>query len=201
MNISEAIRTRRSIGKVTQEDIPVAKIEQILEAGTWAPNHRMTEPWRFFVLRGEGRKVLGKALSDVARASASDPESPEAAAAAESAKMKPMRAPVIITVAVSPKEHEKVIELEEYGAVYAAIQNMLLEAHGLGLGAIWRTGEPAYHAKMNEHLGLGTNDKVLGFIYLGVPLEGQQLHVKRKPFQDLTVWIDEEGPVGKQKQE
>ncbi|MWV43051.1 nitroreductase [Paenibacillus sp. HJL G12] len=197
MNISEAIRTRRSIGKVTQDDIPVKQLEQILEAGTWAPNHRMTEPWRFFVLRGEGRKVLGEALADVALASAADPESPEAAAAAESARTKPMRAPVIITVAVTPKEHEKVIELEEYGAVFAAIQNMLLEAHGLGLGAIWRTGEPTYHAKMNEHFGLGNNDKVLGFIYVGVPVEGQQPVGKRKSFEELTVWIDEEGPLVK----
>jgi len=195
MNISEAIRTRRSIGKVTQEDIPVAQIEQILEAGTWAPNHRMTEPWRFFVLRGEGRKVLGEALADVALASFADPASPEAAAAAESARTKPMRAPVVITVAVTPKEHEKVIELEEYGAVFAAIQNMLLEAHGLGLGAIWRTGAPTYHSKMNEHFGLGSEDKVLGFIYLGAPVEGQQLQGKRKSFEELTVWIDEEGSI------
>ncbi|MGN7356426.1 nitroreductase family protein [Paenibacillus sp. SAF-054] len=197
MNISEAIRTRRSVGKVTQEDVPTSQIEQILEAGTWAPNHRMTEPWRFFVLRGEGRRVLGEALADVALAMSADPASPEAAAAAESARMKPLRAPVIITVAVTPKEHEKVIELEEYGAVFAAIQNMLLEAHGLGLGAIWRTGEPTYHAKMNEHFGLGDHDKVLGFIYLGVPAEVSQTNAKRKPFQNLTVWVDEEGPIGK----
>lgn len=195
MNISEAIRTRRSVGKVTQEEVPVKHIEQILEAGTWAPNHRMTEPWRFFVLRGEGRQMLGEALADVARANAADPESPEAAAAAESARTKPMRAPVVIAVAVSPKEHAKVIELEEYGAVFAAIQNMLLEAHGLGLGAIWRTGEPTYHPKMNEHFGLGTNDKMLGFIYLGVPVEQPQQNAKRKSFESLTVWIDEAGPL------
>lgn len=197
MNISEAIRTRRSIGKVTEEEIPVSKIEQILEAGTWAPNHKMTEPWRFFVLRGEGRTVLGEALADVALATAADPYSPEAAAAAEAARAKPFRAPVIITVAVTPAEHEKVIELEEYGAVFAAIQNMLLEAHGLGIGAIWRTGAPTYHAKMNEHFGLGAKDKVLGFIYLGIPAEKQAPQGKRKPFGELTVWVDEAGPLRK----
>lgn len=190
MNVSEAIRSRRSIGKVTQEEVPAASIEQILEAGTWAPNHRMTEPWRFFVLRGEGRDLLGNALAEVAVEQAGGPGSPEAEAAAESARQKPMRAPVVIAVAVTPKDHPKVIELEEYGAVFAAIQNMLLEAHALGFGAIWRTGEPTYHAKMNEHFGLGPNDKVLGFIYLGVPVEGQAPQGKRTPYQDLTVWVD-----------
>ncbi|WP_438351356.1 nitroreductase family protein [Paenibacillus sp. FA6] len=197
MNISEAIRTRRSIGKVTEEDVPVSAIEQILEAGTWAPNHRLTEPWRFFVLRGEGRKLLGHALADIAVKATVDPTSPEAQAAAESARKKPMRAPVIITVAVTPKEQANIIELEEYGAVFSAIQNMLLEAHALGLGAIWRTGEPTYQSQMNEHFGLSPKDKVLGFIYLGIPVGDRIQQSKRTPFQDVTVWVDQPGSLSK----
>ncbi|WP_433945168.1 nitroreductase family protein [Paenibacillus sp. SN-8-1] len=189
MNVSEAIRNRRSIGKVKQNEIPAQSIERILEAGTWAPNHRLTEPWRFFVLRGEGRGLLGNALAEIALEKFEDSNSPEALKAVESAKNQPLRAPVIITVAVAPVDKAGVIELEEYGAVFAAIQNMLLEIHSLGLGAVWRTGAPCFSPKMNEHFGLRPQDKMLGFIYLGEP-DVTDLQGKRTPFQEKTVWVD-----------
>ncbi|MHA0855538.1 nitroreductase family protein [Paenibacillus sp. CMAA1364] len=197
MNITEAIRTRRSNGRVSQEEVPNTMIEQILEAGTWAPNHRLTEPWRFFVLQGKGRELLGHALADIAVSSFSDPTSVEALVAAESAMKKPLRAPVIITVAVAPKTRANVIELEEYGAVFSAIQNMLLEAHGQGLGAVWRTGEPTYNAQMNKAFGLAPNHKVLGFIYLGYPVEGFTPQGKRTSYKDMTVWVNEPNSLAK----
>ncbi|GIP23414.1 nitroreductase [Paenibacillus sp. J22TS3] len=189
MNVSEAIRNRRSIGKVKQDDIPVETIERILEAGTWAPNHRLTEPWKFFVHRGEGRQLIGNAMADIALEKYEDPNSEEAHKAVETAQSRPFRSPVIITVAVTPSDKKGVVEIEEYGAVFAAIQNMLLEIHSLGLGAVWRTGDPCYHTKMNEHFGLRPQDKVLGFIYLGEP-DVSDLTGKRTPFQEKTVWVD-----------
>lgn len=49
MDLFEAIRSRRSIGKVKPDPVERHLIERIIEAGTWAPNHKNTEPWRFFV--------------------------------------------------------------------------------------------------------------------------------------------------------
>ncbi|AWB43109.1 nitroreductase [Paenibacillus sp. CAA11] len=192
MDVTQAIRTRRSIGKVKMDDIPKETIERILEAGTWAPNHRHTEPWKFFVLRGEGRGKLGSALADIAREAAAKAAAgaEEAEMKAEKARSKAFRAPVIIAVAVTPSAKEGVLEIEEYGAVSAAIQNMLLEIHALGLGAVWRTGDPAYHPLMNEHFGLGQRDKMLGFIYLGVP-EAPALEGRRQHYSVKTEWIDQ----------
>ncbi|MNJ35160.1 nitroreductase family protein [Paenibacillus bouchesdurhonensis] len=191
MDVMEAIHTRRSIGKVKQDKISVEIIERILEAGTWAPNHRHTEPWQFFVLRGKGREQLGQALADIMREGLEDPDSPEAQESMDKACAKAFRAPVIIAVAVTPVDRPGVIELEEYGAVFAAIQNMLLATHSLGLGAVWRTGEPCYHHIMNEAFGLRSQDKMLGFIYLGVSDMGE-LNGKRADFRSKTVWIGEE---------
>lgn len=143
MNVSEAIRTRRSIGKVKPDQVPQEMIEQIVEAGTWAPNHKLTEPWKFYVMQGEGRDILGNALGDIQAANAGDTSEAAIAAARESGRIKAYRAPVVIGVAVQPSKDPKVIELEEYGAVFAAIQNMLLEIHALGLAAVWRTGSLA----------------------------------------------------------
>lgn len=190
MNIHEAIRTRRSVGKVKSDPVSQENIEAILEAGTWAPNHKHTEPWRFFVMRDGGRELLGNALADIAEVNAKDKSAEEIAAARESAMSKAKRSPVVIGVAVTPSDDPKVIELEEYGAVFAAIQNMLLEAHGLGLGAVWRTGEPCYHKLMNEAFGLREKDKMLGFIYLGIP-DMEPKAGKRENANTKTVWIDE----------
>jgi nitroreductase len=67
---------------------------------------------------------------------------------------------------------------------------MLLAAHALGLGAIWRTGEPCYHPLMNESFGLRPQDKMLGFIYMGVP-DMAPPQVKRESVAGKTEWISE----------
>ncbi|GGD71961.1 nitroreductase family protein [Paenibacillus nasutitermitis] len=188
MNIIEAIHTRRSIGKVKDEPIAKEQIETILEAGIWAPNHRLTQPWRFFVMSGNGRQRLGDAYAGIALAADSDPTSDESVKKADSARQKAFRSPVIIGVAVEPSDAKGVIELEEYGAVFAAIQNMLLAIHSLGLGAVWRTGEPCFHPMMNESFGLRPQDKMLGFIYLGVP--DMQPQGRRESAASKTEWIE-----------
>lgn len=189
MDVIEAIRTRRSIGKVKPDPVDAELIHQMLEAAIWAPNHFLTEPWRFFVLEGEGRRPLGCVLADIARESMEDPTTEENVKKLKRAEELPFRAPVVIVVAAVPSEKERVIRVEELGAVYAAVQNMLLAAHSLGLGAIWRTGEPAYHPKMNELFGLGEKGQMLGFIYVGHPnLSG--LKGRRTPYQEKTKWID-----------
>lgn len=184
MSISDSIRNRRSIGKVKQDAIPRESIERILEAGIWAPNHRLTEPWKFFVLEGNGRNKLAEALASVAGNGEVTEES------LSSARKKVERAPLIIAVAVEPVDNGKIIELEEYGAVFAAIQNMLLEIHELGLGAVWRSGEPCYHELMSKAFDLSEKGKMLGFIYIGVP-ENNDQQSKRTPFAEKTVWITE----------
>lgn len=190
MNTIEAIKTRRSVGVVSDKPVPKELINEILQCGTWAPNHYKTEPWRFFVLTGEGRKPLGDTLAEIARLESNDITEVNETLL-EKARKRPFRAPVIITVAVEPTNGEKVIEIEEYGAVYAAIQNMLLAIHSLGLAAIWRTGKPCYHPLMNERFGLSENGKVLGFIYLGYPQRDLHQGV-RKDFNEVTKWISNE---------
>ncbi|MBB3108928.1 nitroreductase [Paenibacillus phyllosphaerae] len=189
MELFEAIRSRRSIGKVKQEPIAKETIERILEAGVWAPNHRMTQPWQFFVMTGEGRSRLGDAYARIALAGEAEPSSPESQEKAENARKKAFRSPVIIGVAVTPVDRPGVIEIEEYGAVFAAIQNMLLAIHGLGLGAVWRTGEPAYHPLMNEAFELRPVDRVLGLLYIGEP-DMTPPGPRREEASAKTVWIE-----------
>jgi nitroreductase len=190
MDVMEAIKTRRSIGKVKPDPVEIEKIELILEAGTWAPNHLHTEPWEFFVLRGEGRRPLGRTLAEIAKEGMDDPTTEENQIKLALQENKPFRAPVIIAVAVNPKlDNPRVLEIEEIGAVNAAIQNMLLMAHELELSTVWRTGQPTYHPKMRELFKLQPKGQILGFIYVGYAAMEQPKAV-RVNYLEKTTWID-----------
>jgi nitroreductase len=182
-----AIRERRSIGKVGPERPPRELIERLLEAATWAPNHRLTEPWRFIVIAGEARHALGTVM---ARAHVADITGDDADLAAEFARIaaKPLRAPVIIAAGVEPATGPKIVEAEEVAAGAAAVQNLLLAAHALGLGAIWRTGPAAYDADVRAWLGLSARAHLLGFVYLGYPAMDPPRR-ERTPAALHTLWL------------
>ncbi|WP_078553637.1 nitroreductase family protein [Bacillus alkalicellulosilyticus] len=186
MDIFEAIKSRRTIGKVKSTVVPKEDIEKILEAGTYAPNHFLTEPWRFFVLEGEARNRLGDVFATIKKEELGDTE--ENAKKIEAATKNPLRAPVIIAVAVEPSDKKRVILLEEYAAVNAAIQNMLLTAHSLGLGAIWRTGDLCYHPEVKAFFRLSEKGELLAFIYLGYP-DMTKSPSKKKNINEVTKWL------------
>jgi nitroreductase len=189
MDLWEALRGRRSIGVVREDMPPREAIEKMLEAATWAPNHFLTEPWRFFVLTGEARVRLGEAMAAIVAARMENPADPEAQRKLEKQRQNPLRAPVVIAVAVQPSVQERVIRQEEIEAVACAVQNMLLAAHGLGLGAIWRTGDVTYEPELKTFFGLNDDAQLLGFVYVGYP----QVNKKpspRTPFSEKTVWLD-----------
>lgn len=193
MDVFEAIRTRRSIGRVKPDPVPEEMIEKLLEGAVWAPNHYCTEPWKFFVLTGEGRRPLGRMMAEVAREEMDDPTTDVNRERLVKQEAKAFRAPVVVAVAVTPSEKVNVVWQEEVAAVSAAVQNMLLTAHALGLGAIWRTGKFAYHPKVKKLFGLKEKDAIVGFIYVGYP-EGPAPLKERPSFKDKTVWMTTDRP-------
>ncbi len=191
MDIFEAIKSRRSIGLVSDEPVSKELIEQILEAGTWAPSHYRTEPWKFFVLTGDSRIRLGKTLAHIEAQQMEDSTSESNQKKLTKIEEKPFRAPLIITVAAEPSDNPRALLQEEHGAVYAAIQNMLLAAHALGLAGYWRTGKPAYHSEMKKLFNLSDKGEILGFLYFGHPKRAVP-EGKRKHYDEVTTWLTSE---------
>jgi nitroreductase len=182
-----ALHERRSSGRVQQTPLPQATIEQLLDAATWAPNHRLTEPWRFVVLTGDARQKLGAVMA--ARQRGTNGAAPTEEQLART-RAKPLRAPVIIAVAAEPAQRSNVIEVEEVAAVAAATQNLLLAAHALGLGAIWRTGDAAYDPAVKAFLGFAPETHLLGFVYIGYPdTTPATPRAARTPATTLTRWL------------
>lgn len=188
-----AIQSRRSIGRVTEEPPPRELIERVLEAGRWAPSHHLTEPWRFFVLAGAARELLGALMGDIAAAGVADVE--EARVAYERAAAKPLRAPYVVAVAVEPAVAPNVFEVEEIASVAAAAQNMLLAAHALGLAAMWRTGAVCYEGAMRRFFGLSERATVLGFLYIGFPAMPAPAR-ERRPLGEVVTWMTGEAVPG-----
>lgn len=185
MDILEAINTRYSVKKLKADPLPRDVIEKLLDAGNRAPNHYKVRPWRFFVLTGNARNKLG----DVMAASQHDRQPDVPSEGLDKTRALPLRAPVVIAVGVDQPVEPKVLELENYAAASAACQNILLAAHALGLGAIWRTGDWARDEKVKEFFGLTADQHIVGFIYVGYPeIAGEP--ASRPSFEDRTVWME-----------
>ena len=191
MDVIRAIQTRQSVGRVRQDPVPEDLIERILESAVHAPNHKMTEPWRFHVFSGKGRGELARVRAEIARLQAEvEGESEEMAAGRISReRKKAFRAPVVIAV-ICEAGRDEVETLENYAACAAAVQNMQLTAHALGLAAMWRTGPVAYHEHMREFLGLKEGDTPVAHLYIGYPDMGERRR-RREPAREKTVWHGE----------
>jgi len=144
-----------------------AQLEIILSAGLNAPDHGRLRPWRYVVLQGDGLDLLGRAMSELKQR-----QTPEASAEVlDAVRMKARRAPVIVVAAAHlVKGHRKVPEIEQIIAVGAAVENMVLAAHSLGIGTMWKTGDPAYDSQVKQVLGLDPEDQIVAFLYLGTTL-------------------------------
>ncbi|MBD3921041.1 nitroreductase [Paenibacillus sp. PR3] len=189
MDVLDAIRSRRSIGKVKSDPVDRDLIEQIIEAATWAPNHHLTEPWKFIVMTGEGRKVLGDAYAAITQEGLSGLEEAALEERLDKERAKAYRSPVVIAAVCSPSDNPRAVQAEELAAAHAAVQNLLLAAHALGLGAVWRSGDPMYHPAMHQAFRLGERESLVGLIYIGYS-DMKELQGRRQPAAEKTVWLE-----------
>lgn len=182
MDVFEAIRTRRSVGKVKPERPAAEDVRKLLALATWAPNHHLTEPWRFHVIAGAAREDMGRTLEAALRASGeTDPGK------LEKERTKPLRAPVVIVVTSKPGQDE-IETRENRAATAAAVQNILLGTHTMGLGAQWRTGETIYSTQLAAYLNLEPGEEVTAAIYVGYPDVPVKAGRRAKSVDDVTTW-------------
>jgi nitroreductase len=162
MDALTAIKTRASAIRLTAPGPTAEQLDEILRAAVSAPDHGRCAPWRFIIVEGEGRARLGRAMAEGLRHRA--PGAPAETLEREAAK--PQRAPTIIVAAAQITEG-RIPEIEQVLAVGAAVQNMLLAAHALGLAAVWKTGEAAYDPLVKAALDLDSEDHIVAFVYIG----------------------------------
>jgi nitroreductase len=158
-----------------------SELEKILAAGIRVPDHGRLGPWQFIVIKGDARAKFGEVLAN-AFEKANDDSFDELL---EVERERFMRAPVVVTVTSRVVKEHKIPEWEQELSSGAACMNMLNAAHAMGFTAQWLTEWPAYNDDVAAALGLGENERIAGFVYIGSPAE-PPTERKRAALEDIV---------------
>lgn len=187
-HLNELIQNRRSVfpdqfveGKKVDDGI----VKQILINATWAPNHGQGEPWHFTVFTGNGLQALAAFQSGLYKEAAGESYKEDKYIKLQ---QQPLKASHIISIGMKRSPKKSIPEIEDIEAVACAVQNIYLSVSAYGLGGYWTTGGITYMENAKPFFGLGDEDKLLGFFYIGhvaVPSPAG----KRKPAEEKTKWV------------
>lgn len=185
-SVLDLIKSRRTVRSFDGQPVPDAVLSDLIDAARWAPNHRMTEPWRFYVLRkgGERRRQVADLAYEWTLANV--PNQRQAQSSAEAARQELLDAPALIYVYSLNGDSAEIAE-ENYSATSCAVQNLMLAAHAHGLGVGWSTGKPTRHDRLGEALGVEPGSRIVGCLYIGYPSSVPAS--KRQEISQVTRWL------------
>ena len=166
MQVDDAIRTRRTHKAYGAEPVPRETLDELFELARWAPNHNLTNPWRFRVL-GPGALARLK----------------EAAGAEAAAKLD--RAPTLVA-ASQVRSGDPVQDEEDLCAAATASYIVLLGAHARGLAGYWRTPAVLRTPEGRAALGIGDDERVIGLLHLGPPRQEREAPRRLEPADFVT---------------
>jgi nitroreductase len=169
MTLEEAIRGRRTHKAFGPEPIPREQLDELLELARWAPNHHLTNPWRF--------RVLGPGALQRLKAAAG----PEGAAKLD-------RAPTLV-LATSIRSEDPVQDEEDLLATACATYAVLLGAHARGLVGYWRTPGILRAPQGLEALGVAGDERFVALIHLGYSRQDKDAP-ERAPQVDVVAYLD-----------
>lgn len=173
MELQKAIRTRRTHKAFGPRPLERAELAELFELARWAPNHHLTNPWRFHVLGPHTREQL-MALAES--------EKPGAA-------VKLQRAPTLVAVTAQLGGEDPMQDREDLLATAIAAYVVLLGAHARGLAGYWRTLSLLDDPRGRALLGLPTIQAPLGLLYLGDPVQEQRVP-ERAPLSEVVNYLD-----------
>ena len=184
MDALDLLTTRESALKLESPAPSAAELDRMFESAVRAPDHGRLRPWRFVVIESAQRGRFGDLMADAARRKAPD----TSAEMLDRERAKALRAPTIVVAAARVQKGHRIPAIEQLTAAAAATQNIMLAAHAMGYGAMWKTGEPAYDAGVKTALGLEVDDEIVGFLYLGTRTGGTSPAPRPAARDQVTVW-------------
>jgi nitroreductase len=187
MDAIEAIQRRTSVRRYRPDPVPRETIELLLECAVRAPNHKLTEPWRFAVLTGEAKASLGEIKARHRLKRYDDPASAEARAAMDKMRRETLEASAVIVI-MSRVHDDEVTREEDYAAVMMATANLMTAAQSLGVGTYLKTGGVMRDPALGELVGLLEGYRIVGVLSLGYPAEAESPR-RRRPAGELTQWL------------
>jgi nitroreductase len=188
MDTFDAIAGRTSTRRFADRPVPRPVLERLLAAAVRAPNHKLTEPWRFAVLSGRSAARFAELKRAHRATKFPDPAAPEAAKAIEKTWREAASTPVFVVVMCAVSD-DPVRREEDYAAVMMAVQTLLIAATAEGLGSYVRTGGIMEDPGVRELVRLPDRHRVVAVVSLGYPA-GREEPKRRTDPAERTVWLD-----------
>jgi nitroreductase len=189
VEVENAIRTRRTIKAFEAEPVDRGTLEELLELARWAPNHHLTNPWRFRVVGPRALEALKGAAADLAKATAPEGaglEVLEDLGRVAAAKLD--RAPTLVVVSAKHSA-DPVQDEEDAHAAGVAAYIVLLAAHARGLAGYWRTPAVLRTEGGARAVALPAEERFVGMLYLGRARQGADAP-ERAPVEDYATFLD-----------
>ena len=185
--ITTVIRARRTHKQFTGASVSRVQLDDLLELASWAPTHRLSEPWRFAVLDQAAIARLGEYLRFTPEiAAVPDPAKGAAKLVKLLERLPSLGAMVQVTWI---RAGDPAIDLEDHAAAAAAVQNLLLAATARGLGSFWSTNPALAHPKTLAWCGCDPHrEGFLGSIWLGVAADAPP-PPPRRPLAERVRWV------------
>ena len=182
VSVYEAIHNRRMNNEFSDAVPDREALQRMLDAAVWAPNHRLTNPWRFFVLEkgGEKRAEVAQLAYDNLFARSGNHEN------ADGSRQRVLDAPALVYVYSVPADSEEMTQ-ENYAAACCAVQNLLLAGVAEGLAGDWSTGNTTKHPQLAETLGGESDWTMVGALFIGQP--SRPSASVRAPADEVTAWL------------
>jgi len=146
------------------------QLHQILTAAARVPDHKKLVPWRFIIFEGGARAAFGHQLAEICAKEEADPPSE---VRLETERQRFMRSPLVVAVVSRISQPNKVPEVEQVLSAGAACMNLCHAANALGFGTSWITEWYAFSERVDRVLGLSSDERIAGFIYIGTATEKQ----------------------------
>lgn len=188
MSILDAIRRRRNVREFQDRPVSKASIERMLDAARWAPNHRLTFPWRFFVLEkgGKARAAVAELTREWTYENNQQLPEPKRVETAKASADEVLNAPAFLIVYATSGPNEEVTR-ENYATACIAVQNLQLAALADGLAVGWSTGKPTRHAGLPMALGADPSWQMIGALFVGYA--AIEPRAQRPEAGEHTVWL------------
>lgn len=187
-SVYQAIFGRRMTKELTDVEVSRATLERMLDAAIWAPNHRLTNPWRFFVLEKDSpiRNQVAELAWQTAYDNVVNPNPEQKKASADTNRSRVLDAPAMIYAYSLPGPNEETTQ-ENYASVCCAVHNMALAAVAEGLVLDWSTGGISKLPGLSKILGADEDWAMVGALFIGQP--GSTPTSRRSTAHSIVSWL------------
>ncbi len=187
MELAQLIKERRSVHLFEDRPVSIELVKELLDTAVWVPNHRMTQPWRFVLVHGEGRKRLADAVRTGAESRERDPEKKQEVG--ERLYNRFMSIPLFVAVVMSENPNPAVRE-EDYASTCCIIHNFSLLAWEHQIGMVWETYPMLSAPEFRAALGVGPGERIIGNLHVGYSAKVPAAK-SRIPAEQLLTIIDQ----------